>query len=106
LGELENLSETELEAYIAEHNSNEARFMLGRLLLEGSSDKIKRNDKKAINWIKEAINNGNLDALEYKTYYDIRYDKQPKMKKLFKNLETIIEKTKSTRACNTLAEFN
>jgi hypothetical protein len=28
------------------------------------------------------------------------------MKKLFDNLETVINKTKSARACNMLAEFN
>ena len=56
--------------------------------------------------MKEAAKNGHLGAMEYKIYHDIRYDKQPNMKKLFKNLETVIEKTKSTRACNMLAEFN
>jgi hypothetical protein len=74
--------------------------------LEGSSDKIKKNEKKGLNWVKEAIKNNHLGALEYKTYYDIRFDKQPNMKKILKNLETVIEKTKSARACNTLAEFN
>ncbi|TNV72802.1 hypothetical protein FGO68_gene17252 [Halteria grandinella] len=44
--------------------------------------------------------------MEYKAYHDIRYDKQPNMKKLFQNLETVIEKSRSTRACNMLAEFN
>jgi len=99
------MSEAELEALILEANSNEARFILGRLLLEESSDKILKNEKKGINWLKEAIKNGHIGALEYKTYYDIRFDKQPQMKKLIKNLEDVVEKTKSTRACNTLAEF-
>jgi hypothetical protein len=43
--------------------------------LEGSSDKVKRNDKKGVNWLKEAIKNNHGLALEYKTYYDIRFDK-------------------------------
>lgn len=104
--ELEDLTEAELEAQILEQNNNDARYMLGRLLLEGSSDKIKKNEKKGLNWIKDAIKAGSMEALEYKTYYDIRFDKQPNMKKILKNLETIVEKTKSPRALNTLAEFN
>jgi len=100
------MSEAELETLITEKNSDEARLVLGRLLVEGSSDKIKRNEKKGVNWIKEAVNNGHLGALEYKTYYEIRFDKQPKLNKILKSLETIVEKTRSTRACNTLGEFN
>jgi hypothetical protein len=50
--------------------------------VEGSSDKIKKNEKKGVNWIKEAINHGHIGALEYKAYYDIRFDKQPKLKKI------------------------
>lgn len=79
---MENLTEGELEALVLEKNSDDARYTLGKLLLEGTNDKIKRNEKKGINWIKEAIKNGHLGALEYKTYYDIRFDKQPQMKKL------------------------
>lgn len=30
-----------------------------------------------MNWLKEAIKNNHLGALEYKTYYDIRFDKSP-----------------------------
>ena len=103
---MENLSEAELEHLISTKNSDDARYVLGRLLLEGTSDKIKKNQKKGANWIKEAITNKNLDALEFKTYYDIRFDKQPNMKKIIENLETIVEKTKSTKALNLLAEFN
>ena len=103
---MENLSEAELENIIATKNSDDARYVLGKLLLEGTNDNIKKNEKKGVNWIKEAIANGHLDALEFKTYYDIRYDKQPKMKKIIENLEKIVEKTKSTKALNLLAEFN
>jgi len=74
--------------------------------MEGSSEKIKKNEKKGVNWIKEAIKNGHMLALEYKTYYEIRFDNQPKLNKILKNLETIVEKNKSSRACNTLAEFH
>ena len=58
-----------------------------------------------MNWLKESIKQGNLDALEYKAYYDIRYDPQPKLKKIQDALEQVVEKNKSARACNTLAEF-
>lgn len=106
LHDLENLTEAELEAEITSNNSDDARLVLGRLLLEGVSDKIKKNEKKGINWVKEAAKNGHIGAMEYKIYHDIRFDRQPNMKKIFKNLETVIEKSKSTRACNMLAEFN
>lgn len=87
-------------------NANEARLVLGRLLIEGTSDKIPKNEKKGVNWVKEAAKNNHLGALEYRTYYEIRYDKQPNMKKLLANLETVVEKSKSTRAFNMLGEFN
>lgn len=102
---MENLSEPELELIISEQKSDDARYILGRLLMEGSSEKIKKNEKKGINWTKEAIKNGHIMALEYKTYYEIRFDSQPKLEKILKNLQIVVEKTKSTRACNTLAEF-
>ena len=100
------MTEAELEAIIVDHNSDDARLVLGRLQLEGTSVKIKKNEKKGINWVKEAAKNGHLGAVEYKSYYEIRYDRQPNLKKLFKNLETVVEKTKSSRACNMIAEFN
>lgn len=102
---MENLSESELELIIAEQKSDDARYVLGRLLMEGSSEKIKKNEKKGINWIKDAIKNGHMEALEYKTYHEIRFDNQPKLNKILKNLETVVEKTHSTRAANTLGEF-
>lgn len=75
VADLEALTEGELELLITEKNSNEARLVLGRLLTDGSSEKIKKNEKKGINWIKEAVKNGHLGALEYKTYHEIRFDK-------------------------------
>lgn len=79
LRDLELMTEPELEEIIRDKNSDDARFILGRLLVEGSSDKIKRNEVKGINWIKEAVKNNHIDALEYKTFYDIRFDSQPKI---------------------------
>ena len=76
------MTEAELEHLAITNNSTDAKFVLGRLLLEGSSDKIKKNEKKGLNWVKEAIKSGHTGALEYKAYYDIRFDKQPKLKKI------------------------
>lgn len=107
-GELENMTEAELEAIIlaADKQSDDARLVLGRLLLEGTSTKFPKNDKKGINWIKEGAKKGHMGSIEYKVYYEIRYDKSPNLQKLFKNLETVVEKTHSYRAINMLAEFN
>ena len=75
--ELENLNEAELEAVISNgaSNADEARLILGRLLIEGTSSKISKNEKKGFNWVKEAAKNNHMGALEYRVYYEIRYDK-------------------------------
>jgi len=75
-------------------------------MIEGSSDKVSKNENKGLNWLKEAIKKGHLPSLEYKTYWDIRFDRQPKLPQIKENLEKIIEKNKSSRACNVLAELN
>jgi TPR repeat protein len=90
IGDLENMTEAELESIIVSSNNDDARFVLGRLSLEGVSDKVKKNQKKGINWIKEAAKNNHMGALEYKAYHDIRYDKQPNMEKILKSLELVI----------------
>jgi hypothetical protein len=80
--------------------------MLGKNLIEGSfPDRIPRNEKKGLNWVKEAEKHGHLPALEYKTYYDIRFEKHPSIDKIVKSLETCVVRVKSTRACATLAEL-
>jgi TPR repeat protein len=106
IGDLENMTEVELESLIISESSDDARQVLGRLQLEGTSDKIAKNPKKGINWIKEAAKNGHMGALEYKVYYEVRFERSPNMVKLLKSLETVIDKTKSARACNMIAEFN
>lgn len=106
IGELENMTEAELEFEISSKNSDDARLVLGRLLIEGTSSHFPKNDKKGINWIKEANKNGHMGAKEYKVYYEIRFDRSPNMKKLLDSLQEVIEKTKSSRALNMLAEFN
>lgn len=106
ISQLEDMTEAELEAIIASKDSDATRLVLGKALIEGLSDKIKKNDKKGFSWVKEAAKNGYLQAIEYKAFNEIRYDKQPNIKKLFANLAMIIDKLKSPRSCNMLAEFN
>ena len=104
------MSEAELESIILSAGltkmGNDARFILGKNQIEGSfPDKVARNEKKGINWIREAVNNNHIQALEYKTYYDIRFEKHPSVEKILKSLETVVNTNKSCRACATLAEF-
>jgi TPR repeat protein len=47
-----------------------------------------------------------MDALEYRTYWDIRFSRQPQLAKIKESLEKIVEAKKSCRALNTLAELN
>ena len=65
-----------------------------------------KNENKGLNYLKEALKAGNIDALEYKTYWDIRFDRTPQLDKIIENLEKVIAVNKSARACNTLAELN
>lgn len=80
--ELERMSEAELENIISTDNNDYARYVLGRLNIEGTSDKIPKNIKKGQNWLKEAVKHDHLGAIEYQTYYDIRFNKQPNVKKI------------------------
>ncbi len=110
LHQLEIMTEAQLEATIdKEPNSklaDDARYMLGKLMIEGCfQDRVPRNEKKGIYWIKEAVNHDHIPAIEYKTYYDIRFEKHPNPKKIIESLEKIVKINKSTRACQTLAEF-
>jgi len=75
-------------------------------MIEGTSSKVAKNENKGLNWLKEAVKNGHIPSLEYKTYWDIRFDRQPKLQQIRDNLQKIIDANKSTRACNTLAELN
>ena len=82
--------------------------MLGRLLIEGiSPQKVPKNETKGVNWLKTAAKNGHIPSVEYKTYYDIRFDRQPNLKKIMQGLETVVAEAPSrcSRACNTIAEF-
>ena len=84
---MEDMSTAELEGLILHKNSNnDARYMLGKLMIEGLSDKVEHNENKGVNWIKEAAKKGSIDALEYKTYRDIRFERSPNIQKIMDNL--------------------
>jgi len=57
-----------LEAIILnkEAQQDEARYVLGRLMIEGTHDQVSKNENKGLNWLKEAVKNGHMGALEYK----------------------------------------
>ena len=106
--ELEQLFEAELEliAKSKKAGNNDARYILGKQLCEGTNDKVTKNIKKGMYNINIAAENGHTAALEFKTYWDIRFDKSPKLDNIKANLLKIISENKSTRACNTIAELN
>lgn len=105
--QLEDMSEAELESLaMAKQPSALAKYVLGKLHLEGCSDKVPLNDKKGLNWLKEAVAADCLPALEYKTYYDIKFDRAPKMEKIIANLERIVTASNSCLANNVLGELN
>ena len=101
------MSEAELESLILDkqNSNNDARYILGKLMIEGSNDKVPFNETKGLNWIKDAIKKGSIQALECKTYWDIRFNKEPKLDKITESLEKIATTIGSTRAFNTLAEL-
>lgn len=106
--DLEGMTEPELETIIEREpvNADNARFMLGKLQVEGTfPENVPRNEKKGINWIKAAVKNGHLPATEFKVYYDIRFARAPDLKKIESTLLLVAEKANSSRAYNTLAEF-
>lgn len=79
ISDLEIMSENQLEAIIlSKHESqNDARYVLGKYMVEGNSDLVPKNENKGLNWLKEALKDGHLPSLEYKTYWDIRFEKVP-----------------------------
>lgn len=103
------MTEAELEGVIASDaaKADDARYVLGRLLIEGTNPAIPVNDTKGINWIKTSAKNGHVPSVEYKTYYDIRFDRHPNLKKIMQGLETVVAQSPNScsRALNTIAEF-
>ena len=98
------MGEAELESLIGEGN-NDARFVLGKLLVDNTSHLINRNIVKGMNWVKEAVKKGSIEALEYKTYLDIKFGETPDIDDIMSDLNKVIATNKSTNASNTLAEF-
>ena len=82
---MEKKTEGELESMIAD-GINDARYVLGKMMVEGTSDKIPKNMVKGTNWIKDAIKNGSIEALELKQYLDIRFGAKPNIVEIRKNL--------------------
>ena len=83
------MDEKELETFILSpkgKNNQDARYVLGKYMVEGSNPKIQHNWNKGLNWLKEAAKAGHLGAIEYKTYHDIRFDRKPNIEKLMENL--------------------
>jgi TPR repeat protein len=70
------------------------------------TENVPQNQPNGLAWIKEACKNNHVLATEYKIYYDIRFGNITNLPKLEESLETAANKHKSTRACNTLAEFS
>ena len=108
--ELDQLTEAELEAVITNEpaKADEARYVLARLLIEGTSPvKVPKNETKGVNWLKTSAKNGHIFSVEYKTYYDIRFARQPNLKKIMQGLEQVVAEAPNScsRACNTIAEF-
>ena len=75
-------------------------------MIEGTSDKVPMNENKGLTWLKEAVKRNHIAAIEYKTYWDIRFDKSPDIKDILKNLEKVVAANKSPKAANTLAELS
>ena len=108
--ELDQLSQAELEAIITNEpaKADDARYVLGRLLIEGiSPTKVPPNETMGNNYIKLGAKNNHLASIEYKTYYDIRFAAQPNLKKIMDGLDTVVAQApnRCSRACNTIAEF-
>ena len=105
--QLEDMTEKELEAIITGPDStNDARYVLGKMMCEGGHPNVTHNQNKGMNYLKEAARDGHFVASEYKTYWDIRFDRNPNMDKIMTSLLAMIEKSSnSARACNTLGEF-
>lgn len=88
INQLEEMTERELEGLILNKSAqeNDARYVLGKLMIEATSDKIAKNENKGLNWLKEAAKKGHMPSIEYKTYWEIRFDKSPKLQQIKENL--------------------
>lgn len=39
---------------MSKDGTDDARYVLGKLMIEGTSDKVEHNENKGLNWMKEA----------------------------------------------------
>ena len=105
--DLLELKEAELEALVGTENSNKAKYILGVKAIEGTDpERVKKNETKGANWLREAAADDHIDSQEYLAYYDIRFEKIPNIKRIMGYLESVVEKKDSPRALTTLAEFH
>ena len=101
------LKEAELEALVGTEDSNKAKYILGVKAIEGTDpERVKQNETKGANWLREAAADDHIDSQEYLAYYDIRFEKIPNIKRIMGYLESVVEKKDSPRALTTLAEFH
>lgn len=99
-------TETELEELITAESSDDIKYILGRHLVDGHSDKIPKNESKGLNWIREAANNSHYLSQEFVCYHEVKFEKTPNIKRILTYLANVCDNTTSTRAANTLAEFS
>ena len=101
-----NLSEKDLEILINKGRNEDASWVLGQLMIDGTSDLVPMNEKKGLYWLQEAAKRNHLGAIEAKTYWEIRFEKSPNIDEIVRNLEKVAQGNKSPKACNTLAELH
>lgn len=98
--EFASKTEAEIESIAETPEGHDAKFYLGAYMFEGlNPDQIKVNTKKGFNWIKEAAENGQLDAQEYIAIHEIQKSKVPNIKTVIKYLSNVVEAGISSRAC-------
>lgn len=55
------MTEAELESYILSSKGkkgNNARFILGKMMMEGTNPSVSHNEVKGLNWLKEPLKAG------------------------------------------------
>ena len=109
--ELDQLTTVQLEEVIsrsASAKADDARFVLGRLQIEGTfEERVAFNDTQGNEHLKTAAKNNHIASLEYLTYHAIRFDRHPNVKKIMDGLLRVTDELTNncSRACNTIAEF-
>jgi hypothetical protein len=84
-----NLSEKDLEILINKGRNEDASWVLGQLMIDGTSDLVPMNETKGLYWLQEAAKRNHLGAIEAKTYWEIRFEKSPNIDEIVRNLEKV-----------------